>query len=166
MAWRWLRAVLLLPGVVLVAIPAAVLIAAGDWPPTAPAWRAPLTWAGLAIALPGLGLALWTTLLFGRHGEGTAAPWDPPTRLVVRGPYRHVRNPMISGVCALLLAEALLLASPPLAIWFLLFVLGNAVYLPRVEEPGLLRRFGEDYAEYRRRVPRWIPRVRPWSPRG
>ncbi len=164
MVWRWLRAVLLLPGVVLVGVPAALLFGLGaGWPVEPPSWTGPLPWLGLAAGLPGALFAVWSALLFGRHGEGTAAPWDPPTRLVVRGPYRHVRNPMISGVCALLLAEALLLGSGLLAGWFAVFTLGNASYLPLVEEPGLLRRFGEDYAAYRRAVPRWIPRLRPWT---
>ena len=106
----------------------------------------------------------------GRHpalGEGTLAPWDETRRLVVRGVYRHVRNPMITGVLCLLLGEASLLGSLPLLGWFALFLLANALYIPLAEERGLERRFGEEYLLYKRNVPRWIPRVRPWnSPPG
>jgi protein-S-isoprenylcysteine O-methyltransferase Ste14 len=81
----------------------------------------------------------------------------------VRGPYRYVRNPMISGVLFVLLGEAALAGSLPLLLWFGLVFAINAVYLPLVEEPGLSRRFGDDYATYKANVPRWVPRIRPWG---
>lgn len=102
--------------------------------------------------------------VFARDGEGTLAPWDPPRRLVVRGPYRHVRNPMISGVSIILFGEALLVASRPHLIWALMFLTINALYSPLFEEPQLRRRFGTAYDEYCRHVPRLIPRLRPWMP--
>jgi protein-S-isoprenylcysteine O-methyltransferase Ste14 len=98
--------------------------------------------------------------LFARVGEGTLAPWDPTRKLVVRGPYRHVRNPMITGVLAILLGEAALFGSWPLLVWAFGFFALNAIYMPLVEEPGLVRRFGDDYVRYRRNVPRWLPRLR------
>jgi protein-S-isoprenylcysteine O-methyltransferase Ste14 len=94
------------------------------------------------------------------------APWDPPRRLVVRGPYRYVRNPMISGVVLVLFGEALVLLSRPHLWWALVFLGINAVYIPLVEEPMLADRFGGDYQEYRRNVPRLLPRLRPWTPEG
>jgi protein-S-isoprenylcysteine O-methyltransferase Ste14 len=97
-------------------------------------------------------------------GEGTIAPWDPPQRLVVRGVYRHVRNPMITGLCLVLLGEALLAASLPLLGLFAFGVIINVIYIPLSEEPGLARRFGDDYLTYKRNVPRWIPRLKPWQP--
>ena len=116
--------------------------------------------AGAALIAAGVVLIARTVRLLATVGRGTLAPWDPTSRLVVRGPYRHVRNPMISGVLAVLLGEALLLGSPGLAIWFAAVLLLNALYLPLVEEPGLVRRFGEDYEQYRDAVPRWIPKRR------
>jgi protein-S-isoprenylcysteine O-methyltransferase Ste14 len=86
----------------------------------------------------------------------------PTQKLVVRGIYRHVRNPMISGVCAILLGEALVFGSFNLLFWFGFVVLLNMIYLPLVEEPGLEERFGDDYLRYKQNVPRWIPRLRPW----
>lgn len=106
----------------------------------------------------------WTVSLFARVGGGTLAPWDPTSRLVVLGPYRHVRNPMITGVLAILLGEASLFGSLPLLLWFAAVFAVNAVYLPLVEEPGLRTRFGADYEAYRANVPRWLPRLRPWDP--
>jgi protein-S-isoprenylcysteine O-methyltransferase Ste14 len=69
---------------------------------------------------------------------------------------------MIAGVFFVLLGETVLAASLPLFIWFIVFVLGNAVYIPVAEEPGLVKRFGNEYLAYRQNVPRWIPRPTPW----
>jgi len=102
-------------------------------------------------------------MLFTKYGEGTPAPWDPPRKLVIIGPYRYVRNPMITGVLLVLLAEALLFGSWLIAGWMLLFLLGNVIYFPFVEEKGLEKRFGDEYLKYKARVPRWIPRLTPWE---
>ena len=82
---------------------------------------------------------------------------------MVRGIYRHVRNPMISGVLFVLLGESVLTASLPLFCWFLVAALINAAYIPLLEEPGLVKRFGEEYLTYKQNVPRWIPRRTPWG---
>jgi protein-S-isoprenylcysteine O-methyltransferase Ste14 len=119
--------------------------------------------AGAALLAVGLALFVWCVLLFATEGGGTLAPWDPPRRLVVRGPYRHVRNPMISSVIGVLFAEAMLLRSRPHALWAATFLALNLVYIPLVEEPDLRARFGEDYVRYTRHVPRVIPRIRPWQ---
>ena len=157
--WRHLRAIGLLPVTVTIVVPGLIL------------WRtgvelAPWPLATLGAVLIGVGLALvtWTVSLFMRIGKGTLAPWDPTSRLVVVGPYRHVRNPMISGVLTVLLGEAALFGSLPLLVWFGAVFAVNAVYFPLVEEPGLRERFGEDYDAYRANVPRWLPRLRPWEP--
>lgn len=163
---RVLRAVLL-PVMVTVAIPAALLLATGL---ARPAWTRPWPWAvalcalGLALVGAGVSLLAWTIALFARLGRGTLAPWDPTRHLVVAGPYRHVRNPMIAGVWGILLGEAILLGSIALLGWFLVFVTANVLYMPLVGEPGLERRFGAAYRLYRAEVPRWLPRLRPWEP--
>ncbi|MEW6269602.1 MAG: PEMT/PEM2 methyltransferase family protein [Thermodesulfobacteriota bacterium] len=118
------------------------------------------------LALLGVGLVLFAASLrrFAAEGRGTLAPWDPPRRLVVHGPYRWVRNPMISGVVLLVFGEALVLLSPPNALWATIFLVVNLVYIPLFEEPQLRRRFGAPYDEYRRNVPGILPRLRPWTP--
>ncbi len=70
---------------------------------------------------------------------------------------------MISGVCSVLFGEAVLTASLPLLCLVAFAVLVNMIYIPLVEEPGLVRRFGKDYVAYKRNVPRWIPRRTPWD---
>lgn len=165
-AWKHLRAVLLLPGIVTVVIPATILAWSGPDPfglwQTVPATQVALPILGLLLIGPGLCLMVATIRLFVTAGQGTLAPWNPTQRLVVQGVYRHVRNPMISGVFCVLLGEAVLAASLPLLCWFAAFVIGNMVYIPLAEEPGLVRRFGDEYLTYRMNVPRWIPRVTPW----
>jgi protein-S-isoprenylcysteine O-methyltransferase Ste14 len=118
---------------------------------------------GGLLVLLGLVLVVWTVRLFVTEGRGTLAPWDATTRLVVRGPYRHVRNPMITGVATILAGEAVLFQSWGIAILLAVFVVVNAIYFPLVEEPGLSRRFGPEYDEYRSHVPRWVPRLRAWQ---
>jgi len=120
--------------------------------------------AGLCLLTVGVLLFIASVHRFATEGRGTLAPWDPPRHLVIRGPYRYVRNPMISGVGLVLFAEALLLLSRPHLVWALIFLGINSIYIPLVEEPDLTQRFGEPYREYTRHVPRLIPRLRPWEP--
>jgi protein-S-isoprenylcysteine O-methyltransferase Ste14 len=157
--WRHVRAIGLLPFVVTIVVPGILVWRNGG---DVAAW--PLVLVGVALIALGVALLAWTIELFATVGHGTLAPWDPTSRLVVVGPYRHVRNPMISGVLAVLLGEAALVGSPPLLLWFAAVFAVNAVYFPLVEEPGLRRRFGADYDAYRANVPRWLPRLRPWEP--
>ena len=160
------KTIIILPGSVLVFIPAIILLAANnsDFSHELLTPNLVLFWLALVPAAAGLGLAVWTVRLFTNFGNGTPAPWDPPQKLVIRGPYRHVRNPMITGVLLMLLAEAMLLQSWPIALWMGTFFAGNAIYFPLSEEKGLEKRFGDDYRLYKSRVPRWLPRLQPWHP--
>lgn len=161
---RHLLSILLLPFMVTVVVPRWLLrtnAAALGWG-GAPAvdWASRV--AGAAVFAIGFALFAWCVWLFGRVGQGTLAPWDPTRRLVAVGPYRHVRNPMISGVALMLAGEALLWRSGALALWFAAFVAINHTYFLLSEEPGLQKRFGDGYRIYRDHVPRWIPRMTPW----
>ena len=161
-----MRAAVLLPGTVTVPIPAVLLVIGGaeiGWGLAGLSAALPLV-AGAALVLAGLVVWYATLRLFARVGEGTLAPWDPTRKLVVLGPYRHVRNSMITGVLLVLLGEAALFGSPWILAWAAAFFAVNAVWFPLVEEPGLVERFGREYEDYRRAVPRWLPRRRPWAP--
>jgi protein-S-isoprenylcysteine O-methyltransferase Ste14 len=163
--WRHIRSILLLPFTVTILIPTLLLASsrslAVGWALPMP-WRLALIVVGLLSIGAGLRLLVQTIRLFATQGHGTLAPWDPPTHLVVRGVYRHVRNPMISGVISVLLGESILLGLRPLALWCALFTGVNLLVIPLYEEPQLEERFGAEYAEYKQHVPRWIPRARPW----
>jgi protein-S-isoprenylcysteine O-methyltransferase Ste14 len=153
---RHLQAILVLPVTVTILVPALLVWSSG----------AELTWGalpGAAFVAGGLALVVRTVALFARVGEGTLAPWDPTRRLVVLGPYRYVRNPMISGVVAILVGETLAFWSGALLVWTAVVFAVNAIYMPLVEEPDLRLRFGADYDRYRENVRRWVPRLRPWT---
>jgi len=160
MLFKWIRAVVALPFNALVVIPAIIVwIWDRDIAFMGAGW---VVAGGLLMAL-GLALAVWTMVLFHHKGKGTPAPWDPPKKLVVAGPYRHTRNPMLTSVFIMLFAEALATHSTALVTWFFLFVIINLLYFMFFEEKELLKRFGEDYAKYKANVPRCIPRIKPWK---
>ena len=121
---------------------------------------------GLLIA-GGLGMWSWTVSLFHRIGRGTLGLgklMGEPVHLVVVGPYRHVRNPMISGVLAILLGEAAITASGSLLLWFATFWALQEIAIRIWEEPHLTQRYGSEYVDYRQNVPRWLPRISAWIP--
>jgi len=97
-------------------------------------------------------------------GKGTLAPWSPKQKLVVAGPYRYCRNPMITGVLCILSAEALFFHSADLLIWMGSFFVFNTLHFVIWEEPDLEEKFGNDYRVYKKHVPRWISRIKPFDP--
>jgi len=112
----------------------------------------------------GIGIALLAACIleFAQSGRGTLSPLDPPRTLVIRGPYRHVRNPMYLGVSLIVLGEVLLTRSSALfGYWALWFAAVNLIVLG-YEEPALRRQFGDAYERYAAAVGRWVPRPRPW----
>jgi protein-S-isoprenylcysteine O-methyltransferase Ste14 len=96
------------------------------------------------------------------EGIGTPAPVAPTQRLVVGGLYRHVRNPMYLAVGATIVGQALLLGRPILLLYAVAFAVVVLVFVRGYEEPTLAQQFGAEYEEYRRAVPGWRPRLRPW----
>lgn len=124
-------------------------------------------WNAGAIILMTLGATVMIRCLwdFAWTGRGTPAPFDPPRRLVIAGLYRYVRNPMYLGMGLFLIGEALVLPDVRLEMLALVAVLWIAVslFILFYEEPTLQRLFGDDYANYRRNVRRWIPRLTPFG---
>lgn len=165
--WRQARAIALLPGNVTIVLPALLLLLVeapriGWGLGGAPAVLVALL--GIALIAAGFSLWLWTMRLLSRIGRGTLADWDPTSKLVVEGPYGYVRNPMIGAVATLLVGEAAFFGSFWVLAWAALFLVANTAYFRLAEEPGLERRFGEQYRAYKRAVPRWLPRREPWRP--
>lgn len=104
---------------------------------------------------------------FGRFalvGLGTPAPIAPPKRLVVTGFYRYVHNPMYVGVLAIIVGQALMLESGAVFAYAAPVALAFAAFVVGYEEPALRRQFGAEYEEFCRHVPRWLPRLTPWTP--
>ena len=156
---------LMLPFTALIVVPSAMLALTDGfelgWGLT-PSLDILVTVVGLVIIVGGLYLLISTIRLFATVGRGTLAPWAPPQKLVVAGLYRYVRNPMISGVLLVILGESIAFGSPIIFGWFTLFFIANVAYFRFSEEPGLVKRFGTGYTRYRRNVPCWIPRLKPW----
>lgn len=161
-----IKAILILPGTALVYVPALVVWLTRDTgyaaslPGTsAIPWLAALPFAGVSLVL-----MVWTMRLFmSKGGGGTPAPWEPIRNLIILGPYRYVRNPMLTGVILFLAAEAIFLQSVPVALWMAFFFVMNTVYFAFSEEPQLEKRYGRPYADYKRNVGRWIPRLTPYD---
>jgi protein-S-isoprenylcysteine O-methyltransferase Ste14 len=124
---------------------------------TALGWRAPPRPAGWVLAAGGMGLALWAIAVLQRHGGGLPVSALPPPRLVERGPYRYVRHPIYLGFNVAILGAGLGLGSPGLTWMVAPLFLPAWLSYATVEERGLLRRFGDRYRSYRRRVGR-LPR--------
>ena len=119
---------------------------------------------GAVLWLIGLTLLLATIRMFMLIGRGTIMPWDPTRKLITGSLYGHVRNPMILGVLTVQVGAAIMFASTGVTALAVVFLVVNTVYFIYSEEPGLEKRFGAEYVEYKRNVPRWIPRLKPWRP--
>ena len=114
---------------------------------------------GMVIGAAGAAVALWCIFTFAMIGKGTPAPFDPPRRLVIRGPYRFARNPMYLGAGLALASAALFYESLPLLGYAGLFFLAAHAFVVWYEEPTLRRTFGQEYEVYCRQVGRWWPRA-------
>ena len=119
---------------------------------------------GIALIVSGTAVLLHAFARFVVEGVGTPAPVAPTEQLVVGGLYRHVRNPMYLAVGATIAGQALALGQPVLLREAALFLVTTAAFVRWYEEPTLGRRFGAEYDAYRRAVPGWWPRRRPWEP--
>jgi protein-S-isoprenylcysteine O-methyltransferase Ste14 len=144
-------------GFLLVFLPARILstlsTAGVEQPPTLGVWQ----FVGIGAAALGAVLALACIFTFAFVGKGTPAPFDPPRRLVVRGPYTIMRNPMYLGAGLALAGAALVYQSWLLAAYAGLFLVAMHLFVVAYEEPTLRQTFGSDYDAYCRRVNRWLP---------
>ena len=150
----------LVPGSLAVYIPWLIT----DWTIAPPLLGFPLfRILGVLMIAAGAPLLLDCFIRFAIQGLGTPAPIAAPQRLVVTGIYRHTRNPMYVAVFFLTLGQALLFGSIPMLEYTLAITTGFIAFVLLYEEPTLRRKFGADYEQYRRHVPRWIPRLKPYN---
>ena len=148
-------------GVVLVFLPRRMLLWSGvSIPPAIGVAQL----AGVLAGSLGAVLALWCIAAFALFGRGTPAPFDPPRRLVIGGPYRFVRNPMYLGAAIALGGAALFYQSGTLAAYAGAFLLVTHGFVRWYEEPALRATFGGDYDRYCFRVRRWWPKLREMPP--
>jgi protein-S-isoprenylcysteine O-methyltransferase Ste14 len=141
----------------------------GFWTVAMPYWLLP---RGVRPDLQGAGAVGWLLIAagialylacafwgFALRGKGTPLPIDPPKKLVVEGPYRVVRNPMYWSVAFVMLGEAAVFHSLALAGLAAAFFAATNLFVLFYEEPVLRRKFGAEYEDYCRRVPRWLPHL-------
>jgi protein-S-isoprenylcysteine O-methyltransferase Ste14 len=157
--WTFARALIyatLFISFFLVFLPARVLSRSGIPPvPQIGLWQV----LGMILAAVGSAIALWCILTFVLQGKGTPAPFDPPRRLVVRGPYRFVRNPMYVGAGLALAGAALVYRSVPLLLYMGVFWVLLHALVVWYEEPTLRQTFGQEYEAYCEHAGRWWPRL-------
>jgi len=143
-------------GLVLIYIPARLLSWSGI---VRPATIEVQQVTGIVIGAAGAVVALWCIFTFAFIGRGTPAPFDPPRRVVIQGPYRFVRNPMYIGAGLALVGAALFYESLPILGYTVVFFLASHLFVVWYEEPTLRRTFGQEYEAYCGQVRRWWPSV-------
>ena len=142
---------LVVPGTVAVYVP---LLVAGDHPPAS----GPLFFLALTLLAAGSAIYAWCVWDFAAFGRGTPAPIDAPKRLVVRGLYRYVRNPMYVGVLTAILGWAVMFGATTLLTYAFCVWIFVHLFVVFYEERHLGRQFGAEYQDYRATVGRWLPR--------
>ena len=120
---------------------------------------------GTTFIILALILFIKCNLVFIKIGKGTLMPISKieTKHLVIKGPYRYVRNPMIISVIVVIFGESLIVSSPSIMLWAILFFIGNIIYFPLIEEKHLEQKFGEEYITYKKNVRAWIPRLKPYD---
>jgi protein-S-isoprenylcysteine O-methyltransferase Ste14 len=155
----WLRAAIFIaiaPGTIAGWLPWNLAGSPHPWSETHGAWR-----LGALLTAVGWSILLSCARDFALRGRGTPAPYDAPRQLVVSGLYRYTRNPMYVGVLTAVLGQAIWFRSTAILWYALAAALGFHGFVVVYEEPTLTRLFGDDYLEYCRQVPRWLPTFRP-----
>jgi protein-S-isoprenylcysteine O-methyltransferase Ste14 len=147
---------LIIPLVVLVIAPGALLF---DYQTGSFAIQSPPTFIfiGGLLFLAGAAIFIETVNALHRIGEGTIAPWEPTVNLVTSGSYAYTRNPMIGAAILILLGEAVAFESVAILVYAFIVFIANSLYFKYIEEPGLEKRFGQKYKEYKNNVPMWLP---------
>lgn len=113
-------------------------------------------WLGIPLLAVGLGILLLCIWDFGKKGEGTPFPLDPPKNLVSGRLYQYSRNPMYLGVLTAIAGWGVWFSSTLVGLYGLVVCLFFNLFVRWVEEPNLQKQFGQAYKEYCRRVPRWL----------
>lgn len=144
-------------GLLLVFVPDRILAPAGI---VRPDHMGVVQIVAMLILVAGAALAIASVLTFALIGKGTPAPFDPPRRLVIAGPYRWVRNPMYIGAGLVLLGAAMFYGSIGLVLYAIAFWSAAHLFVLFYEEPVLRKKFGADYESYLTTRRRWMPRWR------
>ena len=162
---EYFKVVLILPGNVLITIPLLIFLFTQN---TYSYYLVNpynfLFYVAMFFLALGLLLVIWSVRTFyTKGGDGTPGPWRPVSNLIISGPYRYVRNPMLLGVFFLLLFESIFFNSILIFFWFIIFFVGNIIYFKNYEEKELIKRFGAEYEDYKNKVSMLIPKLTPYN---
>ena len=162
---EYIKVALILPGNVLITIPFFIfLFTKNSYLYDLISYKSFFFYIAIILLVGGLCLSIWSVRTFYYlGGDGTPGPWNPVTNLVVSGPYQYVRNPMILGVICLILFESIFFSSIPFLFWAVIFFIGNIVYFKFFEEKDLIKRFGNEYKNYKNKVSMLFPRFTPYN---
>lgn len=164
--WEHFKAILQLPFIVALILPLLIHLFTKEFIVIPicgrPFWQSAII--GSSFLTIGLALFIKSLQLFDKIGKGTLAPWNPTSNMIIVGLYQYVRNPMIIGVVFILLAEAFFYQNGNILIFTGIFVTLKTLYFIFDEEPTMRKRYGNEYLAYKKHVPRWIPRVKAWTP--
>jgi len=163
---RWARARAAVGGLLFLAVAPGFVAGLVPWWLTGwqPAGPVPLAVSTAGVVVVGAAVLLHAFVRFVAEGLGTPTPLAPTQRLVIGGLYRYVRNPMYLAVAATILGQAMIFRRPGMVLYASVFAVAVGAFAHFYEEPTLARRFGAEYDAYRRAIPAWWPRRRPWSP--
>ena len=123
----------------------------------------PIRAFGALLMVLGIPVVLDSFARFALQGLGTPAPVFPTRHLVVTGFYRYVRNPIYLAVVSIVIGQGVILGNVNLIAYGVLAWLGTHLFVVAYEEPTLRKTFGAEYDTFCSNVPRWVPRLRPWS---
>jgi protein-S-isoprenylcysteine O-methyltransferase Ste14 len=121
---------------------------------------APYNYLGLVVFVPALLLEIWTLYIFITKGKGTPIPLEATQHLITEGPYRYVRNPMEIGTTFITGGMAVIFGSYTLLLIFIFTALHSLEFSSGIEDIEMTDRFGQEWLDYKTRVPMWIPRLR------
>jgi protein-S-isoprenylcysteine O-methyltransferase Ste14 len=125
--------------------------------PDLPLWEEALRWLGVVLAWGSAAVAIAAVRTLGRQWSLEARVLEGH-RLIVEGPYRHVRHPIYAAMLGLCVGTGLNLTPwGVLAAAVVLYLVGTRLRT-RAEEGLLLRQFGEEYVRYAEEVPALLPR--------
>ena len=122
-----------------------------------PFYLGPFKYIGAAVFIIGFLFTLYCTAILFIPGKSRPAPYDAGGVFTIAGPYRYVRNPFMLGVIVALWGEAVYMERWPMVVYALLLTWVIHFWVVFFEEPALEERFGSEYDEYRKAVPRWLP---------
>jgi protein-S-isoprenylcysteine O-methyltransferase Ste14 len=123
------------------------------WERSLPAWRTAVSVALFAVAAT----LSWTSSHALRGQLRVDAGLGADHKLVRSGPYGLVRHPIYTSMLSVICAVAVIVTPWPLFVGSLiLFIVGSEIRV-RAEEKLLAARFGDEFADYRRAVPAYIP---------